>query len=163
MGTVRDGTLGIDVTLLDDTPRFQLGQQEWVDGTQYVYVKATGTRVQYNVSIIDSSFNLLAGIATATIQPTMLGVPQITGFVDGKYGWVAREGAITINVIANCAANVRLNTTSTAGSLDDDNTNGAGIVGGLYLLSARGGTDGSASAFASMPLALSPVKVVAGL
>jgi hypothetical protein len=56
-----------------------------------------------------------------------------------------------MNVLASCAANVRLNTTATAGSLDDDGTAGSMQVQGIYLTAARAASNGSAAGILNRP------------
>lgn len=68
------------------------------------------------------------------------------------YGWVQVKGNVAaVSVLALAAANVRLNTTATAGALDDDGTSTAMQVQGIYLTAARGGTDGTAAGVLNYP------------
>lgn len=63
----------------------------------------------------------------------------------GEFFWAQRFGFCdNIQVLASAAANTRLNTTATAGALDDDNTVGAFTIDGLVLSSARAASQGNA-------------------
>lgn len=140
--------LGIQVGELHTIPQFPLGQFQDVDNTRYQYVKATGTRAQYDVCVIDKDYNLGAGIETTLDNaPQKIGVPQIAGFSTATpFGWVAIRGALTVNVLANCAAETELYTTPTAGKLDDDAT-GTAIVTGIKLTVANGAGTNPVAAF----------------
>lgn len=75
---------------------------------------------------------------------TVAAIPGTSGTAIG-YGWVQVKGTATARVLASAAANVRLNTTATAGALDDDGTAGSFQVQGLYLTAANGaGTNATA-------------------
>lgn len=77
-------------------------------------------------------------------------VPGTTGTITG-YGWVQVKGQATCSVLASAAANVRLNTTATAGSLDDDGTVGSMQVQGVYLTTANGGSTAAAACILNYP------------
>lgn len=75
---------------------------------------------------------------------TVAAIPGTSGTVVG-YGWVQVKGTATARVLASAAANARLNTTATAGALDDDGTAGSFQVQGIYLTTANGaGTNATA-------------------
>jgi hypothetical protein len=57
----------------------------------------------------------------------------------GNFGWVQRRGQASIRVLASAAANTRLNTTTTAGTLDDDGTAGSKQIEGIHIQFANGG------------------------
>ena len=80
----------------------------------------------------------IVGVAVAAI-------PGTSGTVTG-YGWVQVKGTATARVLTLAAANVRLNTTATAGALDDDGTAGSMQVQGLYLTAANSGGTTAATA-----------------
>ena len=54
-------------------------------------------------------------------------------------------------VLASAAANVRLNSTATGGSPDDDGTSTTKTLDGIYLTTARGGSNGSAPGVLNYP------------
>jgi hypothetical protein len=72
--------------------------------------------------------------------------------VAGTYGWVQIYGACNIQVAASCAANVRLNTTATAGQIDDDGTGGAFAISGAILTTAREASAGLAPGMLNYPV-----------
>lgn len=136
------------------TPEAKPGQMfRDKSGNEWVYVKASSAIAQYDVVTYDETFNTtVAPLGTANdARGDKVGVPSVA-IASGSYGWLQVWGPCTMNVLASCAANVRLNTTATAGSLDDDGTTGAMQVEGIYLTTARGGTNGSAAGVLSYPI-----------
>ena len=81
---------------------------------------------------------------------TVSAIPGTSGTVVG-YGWVQVKGTATARVLASAAANVRLNTTATAGVLDDDGTAGSFQVQGLYLTTANGASPAAAPCVLNYP------------
>lgn len=129
------------------------------DGRTYMRVKAEGTVAgEGEVGFIDpatfdftllSTSNDAAGLIVAVAQEAA---------ADEEDLWVVVDGPTLIQVGANAAAQVALNTTATAGQLDDDATGGAFVVNNLWLTAARGGTAGTAAGMARNPrLALAAI------
>ena len=130
---------------------FGLGDR-YVDsfGNEWIFVTASAAIAQYDVVTLTSAF-AASGISTSNdARGNLLGVAP-AAFASGDYGFVQTKGACTMNVKASCAANVRLNTTATAGSPDDDGTSTTMALQGIYLTTARGGTDGSAPGILNDP------------
>lgn len=130
---------------------FKLGQLgETYDGKIYVFVLASAAVAQYDVVQISAAFGATGITTTNGARGLRVGVAP-SAIASGSYGWVQVYGACTMNVKASCAATVRINTTATAGSPDDDATTGAKEVLGAVLTTARGGTDGSAAGLLTNP------------
>lgn len=127
-------------------------RNEDYNGKQYIYVKASSAIAQYDVVTFDETFiTTVAPLSTSNdARGDLVGVAAVA-IASGSYGWLQIYGPCTMNVKASCAANVRLNTTATGGSPDDDGTTGAMAIDGLYLTTARGGTDGSAPGILNYP------------
>lgn len=122
-------------------------------GKLYLYVKASSAIALYDVCTIDPAtfITTVAPLGTANDgRGNYTGVAAVA-IASGSYGWLQVYGACTMNVLASCAANVRLNTTGTAGSLDDDGTGSSMAVDGIYLTTARGSTAGSAPGVLNNP------------
>jgi hypothetical protein len=60
-------------------------------------------------------------------------------------------GPANVNVLASCGANKAINTTATAGTLDDDATAGSEVISGLVLTTARSTGTGLAPAMLNHP------------
>jgi hypothetical protein len=131
----------------------QIGQTD-NNGKQYVFVKTTSAIAAGDCVTYDETYNtIVAPLGTANdARGDRAGVATVA-IASGSYGWLQIYGVnLGINVLASCAANARLNTTATAGSLDDDGTAGSMQVEGIYLTTARGGTNGSAPGVLNYPI-----------
>jgi hypothetical protein len=122
--------LGVDVT---DTPgdsttsdiRFQDSRgvrlgilHEDHRGYVYQYVHAAGAITQYAAVSIDEAFE--ATMLTKALADTAVGVGVAqVAFADNDFGWVLRKGQGSILVLANCAADVGLYSSASAGYVDD--------------------------------------------
>lgn len=116
------------------------------DGKEYVFVLAGSggiTGAGYVVTI-DEDYGALMVSTSNDAHGDRIGV-ALGAVAASSYCWVQTRGVATIQVATSCAANARLNTTGTAGQLDDDGTTGAMQVFGVYLTTARGGSAGTAA------------------
>ena len=76
----------------------------------------------------------------------------------GEFAWVQTSGVFAnVQVLASCAANARLNTTATAGALDDDGTVGAFAIDHIVLTTARAASQGNAPGVAANNAAVGTV------
>ena len=146
---------GAKVTQTHTSPEFEVGtRHEDENGKEYVYVQAdaggaTGAGYvvlvdeSYAADMIDTTnsatgFGQIAGVATAAVAAS-------------EYCWVQIFGPADIRVAASCAANTAINTTGTAGQLDDDASVGAEVIDGITLTTANGGSAGTAAGFLTYP------------
>ncbi len=151
---------GIDVTNTSTTPVYGLGDigaNVTSNGTQiYMYVRASGaiTGAGYVVDIDGSAFTAVQTTTTTAAPGTgtgkSVGVAPLA-FASGDYGWVQVYGAGVVRVAASCAAYTRLNSTATAGQIDDDATVGARVIDGIVLDVANGGSAGTVAAWINWP------------
>jgi hypothetical protein len=113
-----------------------------ITGAGYVcLIKPSGSAAMINTtnSAPGSGVGMAVGVAMAAVAAS-------------GYGWLCVYGqGVPTQVNALCAAGTRLNTTATAGQLDDDGTAGAEQVIGISLEAARGGTAGTANASLNFP------------
>ena len=145
---------GSTMAMATDGRAFGVGDlYEDSSGNQWVFVKASASFGQYDVVTYDETYNTtVAALSTSNdARGDKCGVAAVA-FASGDYGWLQIYGPCTMNVKASCAANVRINTTTTAGSLDDDGTTGSIQVEGIYLTAARTTTDGSAAGILNYPI-----------
>jgi hypothetical protein len=119
-------------------------------GKEWVWIVAGGAVAQYDVVIFDETYSGLALSTSNDARGDLVGVAPVA-IASASYGWVQVKGPTTMNVLASCAANARLNTTATGGSLDDDATTGAMAVDGIYLTTARAASPGSAPGILNYP------------
>lgn len=119
------------------------------------YVQANGAISQYDAVKIDNDGQAFSITTTISgVEPTAVGIAQIA-FADNDYGWVwIGEGGgsgrgIKVNVLADCAADVKLYTTATAGALDDTATD---LIAGLTIVSTNGGSTAAVECYSPIVL-----------
>lgn len=120
------------------------------DGKEFVYVQASASIALNDVVSFTTAYAATTLTTSNGARGNLVGV-AVAAFAANDFGWVQVKGPATMNVLASCAANIRLNTTATAGSLDDDGTTGAKQVQGAYLASARAASNGPAAGFLNYP------------
>lgn len=103
------------------------------NGTEWVYVKASGAITQYDCVGINEDYDAFAITRTLSGESDRIGFAQVA-FAASDYGWVALRGTqIKVRVKASCAADAQLWTTASAGVLDDATNTGAEKIDGLVL------------------------------
>lgn len=113
-------------------------------GNEYVFVLAGVGGITANfVATIDEAYGAVMVSTSNDARGDLLGVAPAT-IAAGSSGWVQVKGVCNVQVAASCAANARLNTTATAGQLDDDGTAGSFTCDGIFLTTARGAGAGTA-------------------
>ena len=120
------------------------------DGKEYVFVLA-GAAITSTYACRYTAAYSAAHLSTSNdARGDLVGV-AVADIASGSYGWVQIKGPANLQVLASCAANVRLNTTGTAGALDDDGTATTMAVDGITLSTARAASQGSAAAVLNYP------------
>ena len=115
-------------------------------GNEYVFVLAGSGGITANfVAAIDEAYGAVMVSTSNDARGDLLGVAPVA-IAASSYGWVQVKGVCNVQVAASCAANVRLNTTATAGQLDDDGTAGALACDHIVLTTARAASAGTAPA-----------------
>jgi hypothetical protein len=122
------------------------------NGNEYVFVLAGagGFTGDGYVITIDEAYSGLMVSTSNDARGDIVGVAK-AAVAASSYGWVQVKGVANVQVSASAAANVRLNTTATAGQIDDDGTGGAMQVQGIYLTTARGAGAGTAPGVLNYP------------
>lgn len=141
-----------------ETPDFAVGTVAMAyDGKVYQLVQAdaSGVTGAGYVCVIEAS-STVDMIDTTNSAPGAgagrpVGVAMATIAASG-YGWVCVKGtAVPTRVNAAAAVGTLLNTTATAGQLDDDATAGAERIFGLSLEVVGGGSAGNSAATLTFP------------
>ena len=65
----------------------------------------------------------------------------MAALADNEYGWFQIYGKGSVRTLASAAKGTRLNSTATAGAVDDDGGTGAEAINGLTLGTATGGAE----------------------
>lgn len=98
------------------------------DGGQAVYVQATSEISAYAAVLIGAGASARMTTTTLAVANKRIGFAQ-TSIASAFYGWVQTGGTPMVNLAANCAPNVPLYTTATAGVLDDATVSAAMVAG----------------------------------
>lgn len=140
------GLLGAKIGDTHDTAQHALMTTTDAKGSRFMYVQADGavTGPGYVVSI-DPTGQAVMVSTSNDARGNPIGV-AVVAMADNEYGWVQIKGPCQVRVAASAAANARLNTTATAGQIDDDGTSGAFPIEGLVLTTANGVSAGLAPA-----------------
>lgn len=121
------------------------------DHKEYVYCQATTACAAATVCSI-SELYAAAQLGTANdAYGGIVGVPEVA-VAAASFGWFQIKGPALIQVLASAAAGARLNTTGTAGFLDDDGTALSFPVTGVVLTAARAASNGTALAVLNYPM-----------
>lgn len=153
--------MGIDPTANDETPKFSLGQlgaQVTSAGTKvfmYCQADASGITGDGYVCVIDGSSFSADMIDTTNSAPDAgqgkpVGVAR-AAVTASYYCWLQVYGPGVVRVAASANDYDELNSTATAGQLDDDATAGAEVVDGIVLDTANGGAAATAAGWLNWP------------
>jgi hypothetical protein len=149
---IGQNAIGAKFNAAEAAPLFALGTVMWSDtGKAYVYCQANGaiTGDGYVVAI-DRTFQAIMLSTSNDAAGITVGVAS-TDFADNEYGWIQVYGPANVRVAASAAANAVLNTTGTAGQIDDDGTAASFDISGVILTTANGGTAGTAPGVLNWP------------
>lgn len=121
-------------------------------GNEFVFVLAGagGLTGDGYVAFFDPTYTALQISTANDARGQLCGVAKIA-VPAGSYCWLQVKGIANAQVLASAAANTRLNTTGTAGALDDDATAGSMQVQGIYLTTARAASPGTAPCVLNYP------------
>lgn len=140
-----------------DIPPFRPGQRgKDDDGNEYLFVRAdSGGVTQYYAAVVTSTSFVVDMIDTTNSAPGaqaggIVCVPQVSIAASG-YGWGLICGVGSVRTAASAAKGTLLNTTATAGQLDDDATAGAEVINGIALTAATGGAAAATVAYLTYP------------
>jgi hypothetical protein len=137
-------------------PPFRVGTVQFGDaGSAWIYVQNSSTSVAIAagaVCQVTAAHQATPLTTAASPRGTRVGIPAVPLPASG-FGWVQIAGQCAgASVLASAAANTRLNTTATAGSLDDDNTAGAKVIDGIVINAANGGATANVAATLNWPV-----------
>lgn len=154
---------GIDPTAVKtstDVPDFGVGQIAFNIGSGgtkgYIYVQDSGSGITGDgyICLMASDFKAVMASTTTSAPGTgagkMAGVARAAIAANG-YGWLQIYGAGTVRTLTLAAAYTLLNTTGTAGALDDDATAGSEVIEGMTLNAATGGATANTAGFINWP------------
>lgn len=122
----------------------------------YIYVQDSGAAITGDgyIALVDGSAFTAIMASTTTSAPgtgagKLAGVARAAIAASG-YGWLQIFGAGVVMTAGAAAAYTVLNTTATAGAIDDDATVGAEVIDGIVLDAATGSAT-TGAAFINWP------------
>lgn len=125
----------------DQGNQFELGTlRNGPDGDEWIYCHASEILTANNAVLIHETFEVenIDTTSTASAFGHMCGVVETT-CADNDFLWVKISGESVLNVATGAAVNTALNSTATAGRLDDDATAGAEVISGIITTAAESG------------------------
>lgn len=148
--SIRIGITPDAVRTSTEGPEVRLGTRGIVahaDGNkEYLYVQATEaiTAAGY-LCVVKTGFTVEMVDVTATTAGTagygsQVGAAQ-AAIASSGYGWIQIFGKGSLRTLASAAKGTRLNSTATAGAVDDDGGAGSEAIFGLVLGTATGGAE----------------------
>lgn len=155
MGQAVIGLSKDQVVAATGVPAFRLGTVGYVDDPTYgyqefIYGRADGAVTGAGYLCIEATgFDFKMATVTVTTPGTQgfgsrCGAAQ-AALADNEYGWFQIAGKGSVRTLASAAKGTRLNTTATAGAVDDDATAGSEAIFGLVLGTATGGAEATNS------------------
>ncbi len=149
MTRMTDGKIGVDITatnpLYTDATLPTTGPQQnmdfplgdithGADSTMWMFVQASATITQYQFVGIDENYQAAPLTKTMADDGWFIGIAQVA-IADNDGAWVVVRGSnVNGNVLASCAADAALYTTSTAGAVDDSSGGQTRIEGIVAVL-----------------------------
>jgi hypothetical protein len=144
--------IGIDKTAVvaaSSVPAFRLGTvggcDDPVNGYQeFVYGRADGAVTGAGYLCVEATGFDFAMATTTNTAPGASGHGSRVGaaqavLADNEYGWFQIYGKGSLRTLASAAKGTRLNSTATAGAVDDDGTASSEAIVGVVLGTATGG------------------------
>jgi hypothetical protein len=134
---VLDGS-AVNVFVVTNDARFSPGQMVLGDwGGCWVYGQASGSLFARATAHLNNSMQATGVTTASSPRGAPVGV-AMAAMTNGQWGWFQRAGQVNGSAASAIPAGARLNTTATAGSLDDDGTVGAKTIEGMGVLVAVG-------------------------
>lgn len=132
-------------------PEFKLGTVAGYDHPtagyqEFVYGRAAGAITGLGYLCVEATGFDFAMASTTTTAPGASGFGSRAGaaqaaMADNEYGWFQIFGKGALRTLASAAKGTRLNSTATAGAVDDDGTAGSEAIDGVVLGTATGGAE----------------------
>lgn len=95
---------------------------------EYIFLKGVASTGQYDAVGIQADYSTVLLNKTEADKLRRVAIAQ-AALVASKYGWYLLRGEGYVNLLANCAKDVALYTTATAGSLDDTSASQTKVLG----------------------------------
>ena len=146
-------TIGISsaqIVASGGTPDFRLGTIGGYDNptngyTEFVYGQASGAMTGAGYGATETTGFVFTMVTSTTAAGGTSGYGSRFGaaqavMATGDYGWFQIYGKGSLRLLASCVKGTRLNTTATAGALDDDGGASQKAISGIVLQTTVGGS-----------------------
>jgi hypothetical protein len=159
--------IGVDVSDVDSptaafTPGTRGGVNDFTVGSgvkEYVYVQfAASTAFTVGQAVVISAAGVATPVTTTNSAPGQtagrrvgVAVAAVGSSAVAQFGWVQVYGVGAVLANTAAAVNTLLNTTGTAGQVDDDATASSEVIDGLSLNATVGGAPAVTACFLSYP------------
>lgn len=126
-------------------------------GNEYILLQSGGALAVQGLALSWDAAHVASEITTVNLTgpPLRAGRPIAFNFglptAAGQRFWALRAGQGPVRVLASAAANARLNSTATAGALDDDGTAASFVIEGVAPTVVNGGAPASVNAIVGYP------------
>lgn len=162
MGQAVIGISPAQITSATGVAAFKLGTVGGYDHPtngyqEFIYGRAAGAITGAGYAVVEATGFDFAMVSTTSTAPGASGYGSRVGaaqaaLADNEFGWFQIYGKGSLRTLASAAKGTRLNSTATAGALDDDGTAGSEAIVGLTLGTATGGAEATnADAIFSYP------------
>lgn len=121
---------------------------------EYVYVSSAVLQAVGALNQISQAGAAAAATLTTSAPGNASGsrlAVAVSAITAGGFGWMQIYGAGLVSVLASAVLNTQLNTTATAGSLDDDATASSEVCDGIRLAATNGGSTANVACFLNYP------------
>lgn len=130
--------IGANATL-DIVQQFSLGHLASADyGGKFVYCKAGSALAAGDFVVIDKDYNASGLTTTNGLRGMRVGVARQVA-TTSNWLWIQIAGGVPGRTANAVAANAQINTTATAGAIDDDATVSTKRIDGIYIPTAAAG------------------------
>jgi hypothetical protein len=142
------GIIGASADSVKSTSEHRLGTRFTdTNGVEYLYCQADGDLTPAGEAValaIDEDYQVTELTTALALAGHRIGwAPQVT-VTDDDYFWARISGTFPIRVVAQCAADIQLYTTATAGILDDASGTGSlARIDGVVITAAAGSSSAS--------------------
>jgi hypothetical protein len=160
---VNNGMIGVKVDATGvTTPEWQIGTRAKLsDGSEWIYIKASATALIYDALAIIDNATCQPITSTLGLRGVAVGIAQ-QALTSGSHYWVLTSNPTPpsapagvpdstdnykVKVLASCAVDAKLATTSTAGVLDDTTAGSVLRLDGIVLTDTNTASVSSARTF----------------
>lgn len=144
--------VGAGYRITEASRTFAPGTKAFGDyGSEWIYGQAGASALAAgDVCVFTKEFVASGVTTTNSPRGALVGVPRVA-FAASAWGWFQTGGQCPVRTAGAVSVNARVNTTATAGAIDDDGTTGAKVIDGFVLAAAAAGATTDTEATLNSP------------